>query len=162
MDAVYLLVNLEESVADGCTLNLHCQNLAIWYDQRDFPECWASVETCRITASSPKDDFANHVLCSTGNMLGSESLSQCSMGVNIAGPNRELGPGSSIVDGCIVLHLEALRNTKGFLQQYTIYANNIDIHCYPLIVGKLVRFSDNIVVYGESDIEGRKPGLEDE
>ncbi|KAL7090722.1 hypothetical protein ACP275_12G059000 [Erythranthe tilingii] len=162
MDAVYLLVNLEESVADGCTLNLHCQNLAIWYDQRDFPECWASVETCRITASSPKDDFANHVLCSTGNMLGSESLSQCSMGVNIDGPNRELGPGSSIVDGCIVLHLEALRNTKGFLQQYTIYAKNIDIHCYPLIVGKLVRFSDNIVVYGESDIEGRKPGLEDE
>lgn len=30
-DAVYFLVNLGDNVADGCTLNLHCQKLGIWY-----------------------------------------------------------------------------------------------------------------------------------
>lgn len=31
LDAIYLLVNLEDSVADGCTLNLCCQSLGVWY-----------------------------------------------------------------------------------------------------------------------------------
>lgn len=31
LDAVCLLVNLEDAVADGCTLNINCQKLGIWY-----------------------------------------------------------------------------------------------------------------------------------
>lgn len=31
LDAVCLLVNLEDNVSDGYTLNLYCQKLGIWY-----------------------------------------------------------------------------------------------------------------------------------
>ncbi|KAI3467952.1 hypothetical protein Pfo_024615 [Paulownia fortunei] len=158
LDAICLLVKLEDNVADGCTLNLNCQKLGVWYDRRDFPECWASVQACWITASSTKDDWGNHVLCSTGSMWGSESVSQHNMGVNFDGESGHLGDGSSIVDGCIVLLFEAPRD---FLQKYTISATDLDIHCYPFIVGQLVGFLDKIVSYGESDTEGRKPNVED-
>lgn len=31
LDAVNLLVNLEDDVAGGCTLSLYCQKLGVWY-----------------------------------------------------------------------------------------------------------------------------------
>lgn len=31
LDAVNLLVNLEDDVVDGCTLSLYCQKLGVWY-----------------------------------------------------------------------------------------------------------------------------------
>lgn len=95
-------------------------------------------------------------------MQGTQSVSQHNMGVNIDGQIGELGQASSIVDGCIVLHIESLRDTQGFLQQYTVYGSNLDIQCYPFIVGKLVGFLDKLVVCGEPDVESKKPDLEDE
>lgn len=95
-------------------------------------------------------------------MRGSESVSQHSMSVNVDGQNGHLDDGSSIAVGCIVLHFEALRNTQWFLQKYTVCASDLDIHCYPFIVGQLIGFLDKIALYGESDIEGRKQDVEDE
>ncbi|KAK6160539.1 hypothetical protein DH2020_003920 [Rehmannia glutinosa] len=160
LDAIYLVVNLENSVADGCTLNLYCQKLGVWFDQRDFPECWASVQACRITATTIKDDWGNHVLCSTGSMWGSGSTNQHNMDVDFDGKNGHLSDGSTIVDGCIVLHFEALGTSHWFLQNYKIYATDLEIHCYPFIVGHLVEFLNKIVALGESNNEGRKPDVE--
>ncbi|PIN06334.1 hypothetical protein CDL12_21113 [Handroanthus impetiginosus] len=161
MDAIYLLVNLEEGMAGGCTLNLHCQGLGIWFDRRDFPECWASVEACQITASSTKDDRENHVLCSTGSMWDSGSVDRHNIGVALDGQNGHLGDGSSVLNGCIILHFEVIRNAQWFLQKYTICTSDLDIHCYPSIVGRLIGFLDQIVVYEASDIGCRKPDVDD-
>ncbi|GFQ03174.1 putative vacuolar protein sorting-associated protein 13b [Phtheirospermum japonicum] len=162
LDMISLAVNLDESVADGCTLNFYGQKLGVWFDQRDFPKCWASVQACRITATSTKDDLRDHVLCSSGSMWGSESTNQNNMGVNLDSRNVHLGNGSSVVDGCIILHFEVLRTSPWLLQNYTLYATDLDIHCYPFIVGQLVGFLNKIAVLGESDIEGRNPDVESE
>ncbi|KAL8519790.1 hypothetical protein ACS0TY_010650 [Phlomoides rotata] len=159
-DAVYLLVNLGDNVADGCTLNLHSQKLGLWYDQRDFPDCWVSMQACRITASSTKHDWGDLVLCSSRSVLDSESVGLHNTTVNGNGQNGHLDDGSSVAVGCIFLHFEAHRNTRWSLQKYTICASDLDIHCYPFIVGQLVRFLDKIALYGESNIEGRKQDVE--
>ncbi|KAK4437331.1 Vacuolar protein sorting-associated protein 13 [Sesamum alatum] len=160
LDAISLLVNLEDSAVDGCTLNLYCRKLDVWCDRRDLPECWASVQACRITASSTKDDCGNLIVCSAGSMWGSESLSQ--QIINLETENGHLGHGGSILEGCIVLHFEAARSAQCFLQKCTIYASDLDIHCYPFIVGQLVGFLDKLVLSGVSDTESRKPHVEND
>ncbi|KAK4403232.1 hypothetical protein Sango_1063900 [Sesamum angolense] len=175
LDAISLLINLEDGAVDGCILNLYCQKLGVWSicyfssvncftpcrcDRRDLPECWASVQACWITASSTKDSFGNHIVCSAGSMWGSESVGQ--QNINLESDNGHLGHGGSILEGCIVLHFEAVRSNQRLLQKCTIYASDLDIHCYPFIVGQLVAFLDKLVLSGVSDIESRKPHVEND
>ncbi|XP_011075732.1 uncharacterized protein LOC105160162 isoform X3 [Sesamum indicum] len=160
LDTISLLVNLEDSEVDGCILNLYCQKLGVWCDRRDLPECWASVQACRITASSTKDGFGNHIVCLTGSMWESESVGQ--QNINLESDNGHLDHGGSILEGCIVLHFEAVRSTQRLLQKCTIYASDLDIHCYPFIVGQFVAFLDKLVLSGVSDIESRKPHVEND
>ncbi|KAL0302480.1 UNVERIFIED_CONTAM: hypothetical protein Scaly_3030200 [Sesamum calycinum] len=175
LDAISLLINLEDGAVDGCILNLYCQKLGVWSicyfsslncftpcrcDRRDLPECWASVQACWITASSTKDSFGNHIVCSAGSMWGSESVGQ--QNINLESDNGHLGHGGSILEGCIVLHFEAVRSTQRLLQKCTIYASDLDIHCYPFIVGQLVAFLDKLVLSGVSDMESRKPHVEND
>ncbi|KAL0336665.1 UNVERIFIED_CONTAM: hypothetical protein Sradi_4878400 [Sesamum radiatum] len=129
-------------------------------DRRDLPECWASVQACWITASSTKDSFGNHIVCSAGSMWGSESVGQ--QNINLESDNGHLGHGGSILEGCIVLHFEAVRSTQRLLQKCTIYASDLDIHCYPFIVGQLVAFLEKLVLSGVSDMESRKPHVEND
>lgn len=117
------------------------------YDQRDFPDCWVSLQACQVTASSAKDDWENYVLCSG-------SLNQHNTSAN--GQNGYLENETSLAAGCIFLHFEAVRNTPWILQQYTICASDLDIHCYPFMVRKLVEFFDKIALYGEPDVDSKK------
>ncbi|KAL0420344.1 UNVERIFIED_CONTAM: hypothetical protein Slati_3057300 [Sesamum latifolium] len=160
LDAISLLVNLEDSAVDGCILNLYCQKLGVWCDRRDLPECWASVKACRLTASSTKDGFGNHIVCSAGSMSGCESVGQ--QNINLESDNGHLGHGGPILEGCIVLHFEAVRSTQRLLQKCMIYASDLDIHCYPFIVGQLVAFLDKLVLSRVSDTESRKPHVEND
>ncbi|KAG8380914.1 hypothetical protein BUALT_Bualt06G0066200 [Buddleja alternifolia] len=162
LDAIYLLVNLDDNLVDGCTLKLEYEKLGIWYDQKDLSACWASLQACRITASHTNDDWGNHILCSTGSIRGSEFVSQHNVDVNLDGQNGHLGDGSSTVDGSIVLHIVAHGNTQRFPNKCTIYARDLDIHCHPFIVAELISFSDKILVYGTSDTEDRKLDVKDE
>ncbi|KAH6809791.1 hypothetical protein C2S51_027574 [Perilla frutescens var. frutescens] len=161
LDAIYLVVNLDDDEADGCTLNLYCEKLGVWYDQRDIPDCWVSVQACQIIGSSAKDDWGNHVVCSSSSIRGSVYVNQHNPSVNVDGQNGRLEDKSSLAAGCIFLHFEAMRNTPWILQKYTICASDLDIHCYPFIVRQLVGFFDKLELYRESDIDGKKQDLED-
>ncbi|XP_057796881.1 intermembrane lipid transfer protein VPS13 isoform X2 [Salvia miltiorrhiza] len=158
LDAIYLLVNLEDNLADGCTLNFNCQKLGVWYDQRDFPDCWVSLQACQVTASSTKDGWESHVLYSS--IPGSGSVNQHNMSVD--GQNGYFEDETSLAAQCIFLHFEAVRNTPWILQKYTLCASDFEIHCYPFIVQKLVGFFDEIALYGESNFDGKKYNVEDE
>lgn len=127
------------------------------YDQRDFPDCWVSLQACQVTASSRKDDWENHVLFSS--IRGSGSVNQHNMSVD--GQNGYLEDETSLAARCILLHFEAVRNTPWILQKYTICASDLEIHCHPLIVRKLIVFFDEIAVYGESNVDGKKSSVED-
>ncbi|XP_042063835.1 uncharacterized protein LOC121807630 isoform X1 [Salvia splendens] len=158
LDAIYLLVNLEDNLADGCTLNLNFQELGVWYDQRDFPDCWVSLQACQVSASSAKDDCENHVLCSS--IRGSLSENQHNMSVD--GQNGLLEDETSLSPHCIFLHFVAMRNTSWILQKYTICASGLEIHCHPFIVRKLVGFFDEITLYGHSDFDDKKNNVADQ
>ncbi|KAL3830664.1 hypothetical protein ACJIZ3_019466 [Penstemon smallii] len=160
MEDINLIVNLEDDVADGCILKLYCQMLDLGYDRRDLPEGWVSVQACKMTASSVKDEWRDQVLCLIGNISGAESLNQHNMGVKLDSQNRHLSGGSSNVDKCIVLHYEAHRNKEWFLHKYTLCASDLDIHCFPYIVGKFVGFLDKMVVCGATDMD-MKPDVGD-
>ncbi|KAL6580643.1 hypothetical protein OROMI_008667 [Orobanche minor] len=124
LDVICLAVKLEESVADGCTLHFYVQKLDFCYgfDWRDFPKCWASVQSCQI-----KDDWQNVI---------------CMLGVNLDGRNGHLD------DACLILHFQ------WFLQNCTVYATDLEIHCYPFIVGHMVEFLNKILVLGRNpDVE---------
>lgn len=56
LDAVCLLVNLEDSVADGCTLNLYSQKLGIWYGT------FYSLVLCKKNIEI-RSAFAYHFTC---------------------------------------------------------------------------------------------------
>lgn len=118
------------------------------------------MQACQITASSTKYDWGDLILCSSRRLLDSESEGLHNTTVNGNGQSRNLDDGSSVAYGCIFLHFEAPRNTRWSLQKYTICASDLDIHCYPFIVGQLVRFLDKIALYAESNIEGRKLDVE--
>ncbi|XP_073129939.1 intermembrane lipid transfer protein VPS13 isoform X2 [Henckelia pumila] len=152
---INLLVNLEDDVPDGCTMKLLCQMLDVRYDQRDFPECWACVKTCRITARLTTDDCETNILCSAGCMEGCDSVSSNNLGASLNGQFGHLGDQSSVVDGCIVLHYEAHRNEH----RYSISASDLEIHCYPFFVGRLIGFMEKIAISGTS-IEDRMPDAE--
>lgn len=85
----------------------------------------------------------------------------CSGSVNrrnksVDSQNGYLEDETSLVAGCILLHFEAIKNAPWILQQYTICASDLDIHCYPFIVRKLVEFFDKIALYADSDVDSKK------
>lgn len=130
------------------------------FEKKDIPVCWASVKTLRITARSPNDDQKNYVLCSTASVLGSESIGQENVSVCLGHHDGNSDDKSSTAYGCIFLHYEACRKIGFFRHEYRICINNLDINCYPFIVGLMVRFFDKISMYSTSKVEDRQPNVE--
>ncbi|XP_073032093.1 intermembrane lipid transfer protein VPS13 isoform X2 [Primulina eburnea] len=153
---INLLVNLEDDVPDGCTMKLLCHMLDVRYDQRDFTECWVFVKACRITTRLMTDDCETNILCSAGSMEGCDSVSPNNLGVSLDGQIGRLVDQSSVVDGCIVLHCEAHRNEH----RYSISSSDLEIHCHPFFVGRLIGFMEKITV-SETPIEDRTPDPKD-
>ncbi|XP_051121162.1 uncharacterized protein LOC127244726 [Andrographis paniculata] len=153
-DEIHILLDLEDSVAEGCTLNLYFQKLCIWYDQSDSALGWASVQACQITASSKNSDWDSHVLV--------ESVSKHNMSINLEGESTDLGDKGSLIDGCIVLQFDSQRNIQSFIQKYTIYTCDLEIHLYPFIIGKFIDFLDRISAHGTSEVCSEVLDVQDE
>ncbi|KAL2484980.1 Protein of unknown function (DUF1162) [Abeliophyllum distichum] len=157
LDMIDLLVNLEDDVTNGYTLMLCVQMLDLGFDQKDIPECWASVKALKITACSPNNDQQIYVLCSTGSH---ESVGQENMGVSPGGHDENSDDKSSTAYGCILLHYEACRNIELFRHKYRICINNLDINCYSFIVGLIVRFINKVSESGTSNVKDWQPIVE--
>ncbi|KAL6541687.1 hypothetical protein OROGR_011173 [Orobanche gracilis] len=99
--------------------------LPVQYERFD----WRDFPKCWVSVQSCqiKDNWQNVI---------------CMFGVDLDGRNGHLD------DACIILHFQ------WFLQNCTVYATDLDIHCYPFIVGHLVDFLNKILVLGRNpDVE---------
>ncbi|KZV50783.1 hypothetical protein F511_11560, partial [Dorcoceras hygrometricum] len=150
-----LLVNLEDDVPDGCTMKLLLQMLDVRYDQRDFPVCWACVKACRITTRLSTDDCESDILRSRAGMEDDDPVSSHNLGVSFDGQMGHFSDQNSVVDGCIVLHYEAHRNEH----KHSISATDLEFHCYPLFVGRLIGFMEKLTASRESIVD-RKPNAD--
>lgn len=108
-----------------------------------------------MTAGLVRDEWEKHVVFSAG------TERQKDMDDSLCGQDEHVGAGSSFADSCILLHYEAHRNNEWFLHEYMAFANDLEVHCYPHLVGKFNGFLDRMSGNVLSDIKDSKSDGED-
>ncbi|XP_059667459.1 uncharacterized protein LOC132312914 [Cornus florida] len=151
LELIRFRVNLENDIENSCIVMLALQELDIRYVLGKFPECWISLKDLRISTFSSKCEIDSHILCSSGNQFAARSQAhQHDMGVS--NPSENCCDKSASDGGCFLLHYKACRNSDIICHKYAMCLSNIDIHCYPHIIGLLVGFSEKISEYGLSRV----------
>ncbi|KAA8547313.1 hypothetical protein F0562_003823 [Nyssa sinensis] len=150
LESVSVRVDLDDDKENSCILLLALEKLHIRYALREFQECWISMKALSIMTHSLKGDRDRHMLFSSGNLFAAHTAHQHNMDVSNQSENS--GDKSTSFNGCFLLHYEAHRNADVICHKYTICLNNVDLHCYPYILGLLLGFSDKISEYGMSHV----------
>ena len=129
-----------------CEINTPVVNCS--FCQVEFPECLIFTKALRIITCSEKS-ADSHILCSSKNTLSAthpEYLPDM-MGVKINNQTDDFAEQSTSADVCFFLHYKAHRKADSICHTCTASLNDVDVHCYPYIIGMLIGFSDKISGY---------------
>lgn len=129
-----------------CEINTSVVNCSFY--QVEFPECLIFTKDLRIITCSEKS-ADSHILCSSKNTLSAthpEYLPDM-MGVEINNQINDFAGQSTSADICFFLHYKAHRKADLICHTCTASLNDVDVHCYPYIIGMLIGFSDKISGY---------------
>nr|XP_043636090.1 uncharacterized protein LOC122607220 [Erigeron canadensis] len=128
LDSSKVIVDLENGLEASCTLTVSLQDLEIRFIVKEFVKaCWICSRAFKVTSYSLKsgDDL---ILCLSENSFSTHSSQQYEDESNVS-PN-----------GCLMLHYD------GDLAEhrFSIWLSDVDLHCYPYIIGLLAGFIDKL------------------
>ncbi|KAL6005779.1 hypothetical protein ACLOJK_006352 [Asimina triloba] len=143
LDHAALHLNLEDNAEDSLILAFVLEKIGILFNfEESVEEYLVCASTLKASAGSLSTE-TGYDLCSSKKSPSVSSIHQpeenfefCIMGE--AGNEK-----SASVVGFFLLHHQARRSTQR-VNEYTICLNDLDLHCYPRIVGLLVDFCDKI------------------
>lgn len=127
----------------------------------DTPECWICAKALKIVTHSRKSIEDGHILCSSETNFPASSAQVHETGFEFSRGCDNDDKNSRCGDGCFLLHYVVQRKLNLMTHNYNVWLSDIDLHCYPHIVGLLVGFSDKINGYHSSHAVKDRPIAED-
>ncbi|KAL3502378.1 hypothetical protein ACH5RR_036827, partial [Cinchona calisaya] len=145
LESVSFKVDLENEVENGYSLVLSVQTLDVSFDLKEFLYFWMSMEGLQIVAYPRRNEESKYLLWSSGVKSSTESSSQDDKDFKLQNQNENSDDKNSSADRCLHLHFESYRDLESTCNKCVVCLSNLDIHCYPFIVGLLVGFIDKIL-----------------
>ncbi|KAF1899682.1 hypothetical protein Lal_00019812 [Lupinus albus] len=143
---VDLDVDLENSVDNSSELVVSLQEMDIQYDSTEFQEFYLSVKSLTVCAYKIKDEKDSRLVLLSGNV----SFPSTTVGEDcVSGPSIEFdqySDGAILADACFAMHYESSR-TDLVCHKFIVNLHNVDIHCYPHVVGLLVGFFNRLSAF---------------
>lgn len=90
------------------------------------------------------------VLASCGDCFTTGSADHQDMDIGLSQQSDSYIDRSSLTEVCFHLYCEAKRSVNNAYNKLSICLNDVDLHCYPHIIGLLIGFFDRISSYGAS------------
>ncbi|KAI3688356.1 hypothetical protein L1987_82068 [Smallanthus sonchifolius] len=134
LESSNVIVDLENGLEASCTLTVSLQESDIRFVIMESTNaCWMCTRALKITSSSLKSG-EDLIICLSENKFSTHSSQQQEDELNVS-PN-----------GCLMLHYVGdLVNHK-----FSIWLSDVDLHCYPYIIGLLVDFFNKLSEYTPS------------
>ncbi|XP_071697656.1 intermembrane lipid transfer protein VPS13 [Rutidosis leptorrhynchoides] len=135
LESASVIVDLENGLDASCTLTASLQDLDVRFVLKESTKaCWMCTRALRVTFRSlnSADDL---VLCLSENNFSAQSSQHNEDDLN-SSPN-----------GCLMLHYDG----DLVKQRFSIWLSDVDLHCYPYVIGLLVGFFDKISEYSPPD-----------
>ncbi|XAR69469.1 hypothetical protein NMG60_11001060 [Bertholletia excelsa] len=150
VESISLHINLENDRENSCALLFDMHKLDIRIILMDLPQCWISMKALKLMTLSLEADEDGKILCSSGFQTSIQYAEHQDRGVKYSDETESSLDKNTSANGCFVLHYVACRNLNAVLHKYRVCINDVDLHCYPSIIGLLVDFSNKILQYSTS------------
>ncbi|XP_043712275.1 uncharacterized protein LOC122661037 [Telopea speciosissima] len=145
LNCVCFHVDLADDVENSLVLIFALGELDMqYYSQEQMDKCSVSVRTLKINTSVVKDGTTEHILCLSKNISAANSVHEHKMGFELGKSNDSCGDRSALAEGCFLLHYESSRSVGIICRRFTVFLNDVDIHCYPNIFRMLLEFYDRM------------------
>lgn len=107
------------------------------------------MKALEITTYPLRGQGECHVLYSCANASSTSSVYWHDIDIGTDDGSNNYNNINLSTEGCFLLHYESPR-TESLSHKCTVCFNDADFHCYPYIIGLLVRFFDRLSVYGKA------------
>ena len=126
------------------TLNfLHCcMNCS--YCHTEFEECFVFAKALKVSTSSAKDENDGCILLSSGDQFASGIAHHQDLEFGNGNQDGNCSDRTLFTEGSFQLHYKGHRSVDFVFHEYTIGLNDVDLHCYPLIFGRLIAFYERL------------------
>ena len=131
-------------------VNLSCTNHR--YGLTEIEECTISLKALKISTYSLGGGRESHDLCSSYMLLDTSPGHQQDQGSGLDNKIDNCGDSRTSVNECFLLHYKACRSVDVVRHKFTVFLNDVELHCYPYIFGSLVGFYDKISGYDTSSL----------
>ncbi|MCL7024846.1 hypothetical protein MKW94_022445 [Papaver nudicaule] len=112
--------------------------------------CFVCIKSLKIETGKLSGETSDLTLCLSRSI--SAAAHQQGIVSDANAPKGDCGERSEPLDGCFVLHYQAGRNVDKVCHKLTMFFNEVDLHCYPLVIGSLHQFLDSLSQYDSSSL----------
>ncbi|XP_026401188.1 uncharacterized protein LOC113297020 isoform X1 [Papaver somniferum] len=108
--------------------------------------CFVCVKTLKIETGKLSDETSDLTLCLSKSI--SAAAHQHGFVSEANTPKSDGGERSRPLDGCFIMHYQA----DEVCHKLTMFFNEVDLHCYPKVIGSLHQYFDSLSRYDSSSL----------
>lgn len=130
----------------------------------ELPEWWISTKALKIVTYPRKNKEESHTLCSTKFVLAEDLVHLRDLSVNNSKQSGNLDEEITSDAKNFMLHYQASKNLELVSHKFSTKLNDVDLHCYPYLIGLLIEFIEKLatssashVVKGRTVVESKSP-----
>ncbi|XP_026406901.1 uncharacterized protein LOC113302233 isoform X1 [Papaver somniferum] len=112
--------------------------------------CFVCVKALKIETGKLSDETSDLTLCLSKSI--SAAAHQRGFVSEANAPKSDGGERSTPLDGCFIMHYQAERNVEEVCHKLTMFFNEVDLHCYPKVIGSLYQYFDSLSRYDSSSL----------
>ncbi|XP_047313414.1 uncharacterized protein LOC124916706 [Impatiens glandulifera] len=137
-------IDLESDKESNCSMVFKLQDLDIKYALLDVKQCIASTRGLKVIIYSQNFEKGGKVLCSSGEPSSSHHEHKYYQYTCLCNHRENSCEKCASVVDCFFLHYEESRKLGIIGSKYALCLKEIELHCYPYLVGLLVEFSKKL------------------
>ncbi|KAI3918818.1 hypothetical protein MKX01_042138 [Papaver californicum] len=112
--------------------------------------CFVCIKSLKIETGKLSGETSDLTLCLSRSI--SAAAHQQGIVSEANAPKSDHGERSGPSDGCFILYYQAERNVDEVCHKLTMFFNEVDLHCYPKVIGSLHQFLDSLSQYDSSSL----------
>ncbi|XP_048230004.1 uncharacterized protein LOC8267449 isoform X1 [Ricinus communis] len=143
-------VDLAKDEESSSELTILLQESDICYSHTEFEECFVFTKALKVTTSPSKGENDSCILLSSENQFASGTAHFKDLGFGNSNQDSNCSDKDLSSEGSFQLHYKGHKGVDFVFQEYTIGLNDVDLHCYPRIFGRLIAFYERLSSYGTS------------
>ncbi|KAI3958319.1 hypothetical protein MKW98_011007 [Papaver atlanticum] len=108
------------------------------------------IKSLKIETGKLSDETSDLTLCLSKSI--SAAAPQHGFVSEANAPKSDGGERSGPLDGCFIIHYQAERKMDEACHKLTMFFNEVDLHCYPKVIGFLNQYLDSLSRYDPSSL----------